>query len=398
MSGGGYSVKIGKRAGNPFWWATVYLAGEGGRRRRFSTGVTIAGKESKRDAERVARERADALAAEVAEPVAAAPKTSLGEVATRMLAAKVADGRRDRGVDSLSFWLDKHVLPYFGRDRDVRTIRRADLESFKAHLRSVQLDNRSGRTGMSPQSINNALTAARQVLKHACFVDEMIESVPQVANVRTDPTPKWRLLTADEIGRLLDEIPEREREARHYLLFVANTGMRKSEVLAMRWPWVDWERGRLVVPASETKGGRGRHPVELNEMALAVLRERKALHSARVNPEDDRVWREQKHDVARNEAAKRAGLGRVRTHDLRHSFASLAHAAGASLVEVADMLGHTTLAMVRRYGHSFDDRRKEIAAKVQIGVAGGVAGRPKKGAKIGQNTRHSAKQGRRKAQ
>ena len=58
----------------------------------------------------------------------------------------------------------------------------------------------------------------------------------------------------------------------------------------------------------------------------------------------------------------------MRTHDLRHTRGSLAHAAGASLVEVRDMLGHKTLAMVNHYAHTYDDRMRKIADGLQLGT------------------------------
>ncbi|MSP60789.1 MAG: hypothetical protein EXR72_10690 [Myxococcales bacterium] len=82
-----------------------------------------------------------------------------------------------------------------------------------------------------------------------------------------------------------------------------------------------------------------------------------------------RLGQQVSHAPARNSAAARSGIGRVRNHDLRHTYASLAHAAGASLVEVADLLGHRTLEMVRRYGHSYPQRLKDVADRVQLGVA-----------------------------
>lgn len=145
----------------------------------------------------------------------------------------------------------------------------------------------------------------------------------------------------------------------------------------MRWSWVDWARRELNVPPEFRKGAAERvAPVPLNVVALAILEHRRdhrekltqgRRKTARTDP-DDRVWLQVKHDAARNAAALRAGLGHVRTHDLRHTFGSLAHASGASLPEVRDLLGHTTLAMVSRYAHSYGERLQEVAARVQVGA------------------------------
>lgn len=250
----------------------------------------------------------------------------------------------------------------------MRTIRRSDLEAFKGHLVDA---------GKAPVTINNCLVAIRQVLKHAANVDELLEVVPHVANVRVSSESKGRALRHDEVMALLDAIDPRAVEARQYLSFVANTGLRKAECLAMRWGWIDWDRAELKVPAEFRKGAARRAaPVPLNPMALSILRERqehgtKYTGSAKrplpTGPED-RVWLQVKHDVARNSASERAGLGKVRTHDLRHTFGSNAWATGASLPEVRDLLGHRTLAMVSRYAHSYGERLHAAAARAQIGV------------------------------
>ena len=358
-----YTVKLYQRAGSPFWQACIYLGGEEGRQRWWSTKISVergAGrKESRRVAQRAAEEYAASLSDQIEHTVTEDSKTTVSAVAKRMLSAKEADGRRPRAVDGLAGYLSKHVVPFFHGDRDVRTVRRADLEAFKAKLRSA---------GYKPTTINNALSAIRAVLKHAWRVDEVLDSVPMVANVRVDPTPKGRALTAPEVALLIKSLDPRAVEARHFLLIIANTGLRKSEAMAIRFAWIDWDARLLHLPSDVVKGGRPHPPVPLNDVALGVLKERLALHGKRTNPDDDRVFRQTKHDSARNSAAKRGGLGRVRNHDLRHTYGSLAHAAGASLIEVADLLGHSTLAMVRHYGHSYTDRLQAVSDKVQLGV------------------------------
>jgi integrase len=357
MSRPGYTVELYERPGNPFWWARCYVEGEGGKVRRWSTRVLVGTrkKESARTARRLAEERAERFAAEVQAVAHASSDTSLDAVAERMLKHKTAEGRRKRAVDTHAENLDANVVEFFGASRDVRTIRRADLEAFKRHLHGL---------GRAPTTINNNLTAIRQVLKYAWQVEELLEAVPAVPNVRVPNESKGRALTADQVAALLAAVDPRYPEAREWLTFIANTGLRKTEALSIKWTWVDWQGRCIRIPAEERKGAARRVPVPLNDTVLALLRDRE---KRKRQPRHGRVWFQQKHDGARNSAVKRAGIeGRVRTHDLRHTLGSLAHAAGASLVDVRDLLGHTTLAMVSRYAHSYEDRLQEVAARVQI--------------------------------
>lgn len=365
----GFSFSLYRRSGSPFWWAKLYIAGEAGKSRRFSTGVRVTDGD-KRVTRQLAKKRAEEHVASLISGVAlqAKDEAALCEVGKRLLMQKAADGRRDRAVASIAHLLDKHVLPFFGAQRDIRTIRRPDLEAFKVHLKDA---------GRAPVTINNCLTAIRQCLKHAWKIDELMEAIPEVANVRVDTEGKGHALTQDEVLRLLDNIDPRSLEARQFLEFIANTGLRKSECLAMRWGWIDWNSRRLNIPAEFRKGGRRSLHLPLNAGALAILDSRKrngtkytgSVKIALPTTNEDRVWLQVKHDQARNSAAKKAGLGRVRTHDLRHTFGTLAWAGGATLPEVRDLLGHRTLAMVNRYGHSYETRLQEAAERVSYSKA-----------------------------
>lgn len=61
---------------------------------------------------------------------------------------------------------------------------------------------------------------------------------------------------------------------------------------------------------------------------------------------------------------KAAGIEHLRIHDLRHSFASLAVNAGATLYEVQDLLGHSSAQMTQRYAHLADTGRIRVVGKV----------------------------------
>ncbi len=372
-----YTVSLYERPRSPFWYARVFFEGEGGADHRFSTGIAVGSRkrETARDAQRVAEQRAVTLAAAVEGEQVAATDTALEAVAERMLKQKLADRRRQRAIDALAFNLDKHVTPYFGATRDVGSIRRPDLEAFKRHLSTVL---------NGPTSINNALTAIRQVLKHACFVEELLESMPMVKNVAVSQEGMGRALTPDEFEALIDSVDDRAQEAREYLLFLGNTGLRKTEALAIRWVWIDWAGRVIRIPAEYRKGGKPQlAPTPVNDVVLALLRRRQ---KRKEQPSLGRVWFQQKHDGARNSAAERAGLGRIRNHDLRHTLGSLAHASGAAATEVRDLLGHSTMAMVSRYGHSYGDKLQEVAQRVQLGASSVPGSVPGKRSKKAGNT------------
>jgi integrase len=123
------------------------------------------------------------------------------------------------------------------------------------------------------------------------------------------------------------------------------TGARKGELLGLQWANVDL--GRRTVRFLDTKNGDSR-TVPLAPAGIEVLVQWKSgrLPVGLVFPETvdviDKYWREARRD---------AGISDFRFHDLRHSAASYLAMSGASLMDIAAILGHKTLAMVKRYSH-----------------------------------------------
>lgn len=134
------------------------------------------------------------------------------------------------------------------------------------------------------------------------------------------------------------------------------TGARRGEILGLRWEWIDWREGRANLPDSKT----GRKPLMLPPPALDVLR---SLESEGVshgfvirggNFSDPEVQLQNLKDPWRH-ISQAAGLSGVRIHDLRHSFASVMIAGGASLPMIGALLGHRDVKTTQRYAHLSTD-------------------------------------------
>ncbi len=168
----------------------------------------------------------------------------------------------------------------------------------------------------------------------------------------TGPTAKHRAKTT--AGRGVPANPLAVGAIRFALL----TGMRRGEVLNLRWHEVDKERAQLKLPDSKT----GAKVVQIGADALAILESlpriedseyvfasgdgKRPLESVR------RVW-----DAVRL-AAK---LEDIRFHDMRHSFASDLADQGGTLTLIGSLLGHKHESTTQRYAHLVDDRRRAAA-------------------------------------
>lgn len=177
-----------------------------------------------------------------------------------------------------------------------------------------------------------------------------------------EPRGRVRFLSDDERKNLLAACKESDSPYLYITVVLAlSTGGRRMEVLGLRWQDVDLTRG--IITLHETKNGE-RRILPLTGHALALMKEHSKIRYVNCDlvfpgksfktPVDVRTpW---------ENALKRAGITDFRWHDLRHSCASYLAMNGASLAEIAEILGHKTLQMVKRYAHLSDTHVSKVVA------------------------------------
>jgi integrase len=161
---------------------------------------------------------------------------------------------------------------------------------------------------------------------------------------------RQRILSPEERASLLKACQESQNPWLSTAVSLAlMTGLRRGQLFNLRWQDVDLDGG--VVRVIERKN-HVRHPVPVPRAGLDLLR---ALRGSA--PDDAWLFTGTRApgnfpgEQAWETALKRAGIEGFRFHDLRHTFASWMLMSGASLAEVSELLGHTSLAMTRRYSH-----------------------------------------------
>ena len=248
---------------------------------------------------------------------------------------------------------DNYLRPALGKRR-VADVTRHDVESM------------AKRVAHSPTLRNRVLAFASRLFN----LFEIWEWRPQHSNPvrgvdRAREEARDRILSPSEIAALAAALAETETAnpaAVAAIRFAAVTGLRIGEILAIQWPHVDFETGRLLLP--ETKTGRRHH--DLPSAALAILTQLPHINAwaftmGRDAPVTYRTVR--LHFVS---IAAKAGLDDVRLHDLRRTVMTTAAAAGVGTHVLRDLLGHKTTAMADRYiravGNPVRDAREQVGA------------------------------------
>ena len=300
-----------------------------------------------------------------AERAATRNAPTMAELADRYMAEYASTRKKPRSAINDEILWRLHILPALGRKR-VNAVTYADA----LRLHGAMHEHRA--------NANRALA----LLSRAFNLAEAWGSRPEGTNPcrrvkRFPETKRERFLSAVELGRLgavLSEAEQNQTErppsiaAIRLLLF---TGCRMSEILTLEWKWIDFERRCLRLPDSKT----GAKVVLLTAPALEVL-----AGIERVDGQP-RVIVSSRSGVTLNLHAvwwrvrRRAELGDIRLHDLRHSFASFAAASGFSLPMIGRMLGHAEARTTERYAHlAFDSVQLAMDA-----VAGNIAAAMKGG-------------------
>lgn len=215
-------------------------------------------------------------------------------------------------------------------------------------------------------ALSHVLTVAVKELRW--LPDSPIRSISKLP----EPKGRTRYLDDDERKNLLKACLASTNEHLYAVVVLAlSTGMRKGEILGLRWPQINLERGIIVL--SDTKNGEHRG-VPLVGKALEIVKD---YDKARTDEDEtDLLFPGKAGDKpvdmkkAWQAALEKAEIENFRFHDLRHSAASYLAMNGASLPELAAVLGHKTYEMVKRYSHLSDSHVSSVVERMNNKVFG----------------------------
>jgi integrase len=217
----------------------------------------------------------------------------------------------------------------------------------------------------SPATINRKRAALSSLFRYA--IDEgLLRSNPvQGVRSRAENNKRVRYLSDDERAALLLACRGSHWDRLYLLVLMAlMTGARQGELLSLAWTDLDFASRTAYL--EQTKNGERRvitlpHPVI--EELMTIRCQSGLIFPGEKYPHKPYTFR--KHW---DKALLTAGVENFRFHDLRHSAASYLAMNGASLIEIADVLGHRSLQTTQRYTHLSIDHKQKLTDRVFEGM------------------------------
>jgi integrase len=320
------------------------------------------------------------------------------------------DGARLRPstVESYRRNIESHVLPDLGKLK-LQSLTAGHLNALYRKLEKSGRQDESHRgEALSPRTVRYVHTIIRRALKDAVrqqlvVVNVALNADPPTAKMASEAAPEMRTWTAEELGRFLT-FTQDDRYGPAWL-FLATTGMRRGEALGLRWTDLKLDaspatatvrRAAIAIShqreAGKTKTGKDRL-IELDAFTVDILKGWKARQAAErllVGPgyqsdellvftlpdgrgyHPERFSREfERKQASYNRLHPTTRLPRLRLHDTRHTWATLALAAGVHPKVVQERLGHTSIATTMNvYSHALPGMQSQAAEQVSAMIFG----------------------------
>ena len=274
----------------------------------------------------------------------------------------------------LKFWeaeLGKHALSFVKPEHISERLRKLAGEG------DSRIQLKEGEKPPKPKS-RKTIKLYRDTLellfKHAkrwrLIGSNPVEGVNRIINIRNE---RVRYLSDEERAALLKACKASANKLLYpIVVFAISTGARKGEILKLTIDDIDLKRGYAVLRDTKNKDTRAvpvvSHLAELLKTHIKDVKTRYA--DAKTPPAKQWVFPRKDGRAPMDfrksweNAREAAGIEDFRFHDLRHSTASYLAMNGASELEIAQVLGHRTLQMVKRYSHLSEDHTKDVVERM----------------------------------
>jgi integrase len=319
-------------------------------------------------------------------------RQTVAEYLTQWLKS-IADSVSGSALHAYRNHVEAHIIPAIGKIR-LTELRVQHIEKAKVHWSSSKLRRRKKDAGaLSARTVHHIFSTLRTALYRAkrqrCIAVNPCELVDPPRVEQTE----MRALDASGAAALVKACEQSIIGAA--IVTSLGTGLRRGELLALRWSDVDLEAGLLTVQRAiervdrcsrfkDPKTKRSRRTISLPRFVRDRLRRHRVdqaqwfLKNALGHTTSETLlferagepWVPNTFNTAFTRALRDAGVPHVRLHDLRHTFASTALEAGVDLKTVSNALGHSTIATTADvYAHVTDSLMRDAADRIDQALA-----------------------------
>ncbi|WP_332695941.1 tyrosine-type recombinase/integrase [Halalkalibacter lacteus] len=282
---------------------------------------------------------------------------------------------RDVTLTKYQRLLKNHIVPALGYIQ-VSKLTDEHLNIFYEQLKTEK--------GLSSTTINDVHKLCKQILSYAVKKKFIVENVASIVEAPRLNKKQIQIWTYDECRKFLDHV----KEHREYVAFLLalTTGMRQSEILALTWKHVYFERNTISVDQTLERGTSALDP---------KVKSKNSQHSIRIDHETMQELIKQKRRITKEKMflgeeyndfdlviptskgtpinqrnilrtfyryMKKAGVRQIDFHDMRHTHASMLLQNGANPKAVSERLGHDVRTLMETYAHIMPNIQEEIAA------------------------------------
>jgi len=373
-----------KRGGS---WSVVVDMGRDGNGKRIRK--WHAGFATKREAERA---RVEILSQVDRGAYVAPTRTTLSEFLVAEWLPSKRPTVKPTTLASYEMHVTKHIVPRIG-GLPLHALSASNLNSFYADLLSD--GRRQGEGGLSPSSVRRVHSTLHKALADAVRWGRIVRNPADLADPPKEATPEMSVWTPEQLRGFLDHV----RNDRLYAawLLAATTGMRRGEILGLRWSDVDLDECRVSISQIRTvaryqvvtqtpKTDKGTRTIALDPATTHALRahrvaqlEEKVLlgpgyrneaglvftnaDGSAIHPERFSSWFKQ--------LCGKSGLPTIRLHDVRHSYVTALLGNGVALKVVSQRIGHSSpMVTMTIYQHVLpadDEAAAVIGARAVLG-------------------------------
>ncbi len=272
--------------------------------------------------------------------------------------------------------IDHHITPYIGKI-PIEKLSTMDLQKLCRKLmdegRVERTESEKQPKGLGPKTVRNVMQVISSAMDFAVAQKIITENTCKAVELPKVEKQEMQTIPAEQLQAFLTEAKVSGVYEMYYIEL--STGLRRGELLGLKWPDIDWKNGIITVRRQvarvngeiteaplKTKNSYRR--VSISPQAIEVLKTQKAKTNSEYvfpSPNGGPISPDSVNNMLKRVLA-RAGIPKVRFHDLRHTFATIALQNGVDIKTVSSILGHFSAGFtLDTYAHITTAAQKEAA-------------------------------------